>query len=206
LPTGFPASTGKGKGYRFLAYHPLNYASSCKVCNERLKGCFFPVAGKHDYKGVKPPALQKREQPYLIYPLGDFDNDPEDIISFEGIMAVPRKKAGSHEHDRALVIIAFFRLNAIRDDLLMLRAKTLEDIFTKLELFEATSSPARRKEIWIDVLRFEDESAYDVSCVRSLLRLYGEPDKPEPATRARAMEYLHLARIYWRSKFKPKAS
>lgn len=194
------------KGYRFLAYNLLNYASSCKVCNERLKACFFPIAGKHDYKGTKPPVLQKKERPYLIYPLGDFDDDPEDLISFEGMVAVPRKKPGSHEYNRALVTIAFFRLNAIRDDLLMLRAKILEDILTKLELLETIKTPARRKEIWSDILRFTDESSYDVNCVRSLLRLYGDPDKPEPATRVRALEYLQLARTYWRSKFGPRDS
>jgi hypothetical protein len=206
LPADFPASSGKGKGYRFLAYHHLNYASSCKVCNERLKSSFFPIAGKkHVYNGLKPQVLQKTEQPYLIYPLGDFDDDPEDLISFEGIMAVPRKGVGTHEHDRALVTIAFFRLNAIRDDLLVLRAKTLQDVFTKLELLELTTPPAKRSEIWIDILRFADERAYDVNCVRSFLRLYGEPDKPAPASRARAMEYLSLARVYWRSKFGPRA-
>lgn len=206
LPADFPASVGAGRGYRLLAYHHLNYASSCKVCNERLKACFFPIAGKkHIYNGVSPQVLLKTEQPYLIYPLGDFDDDPQDMISFEGIMAVPRKEAGSHEHNRALVTIAFFRLNAIRDDLLMLRAKTLQDVFTKLELYEATASPKRRAEIWADILLFADERAYDVNCIRSFLRLYGEPDKPAPASRARAMEYLKLARIYWRSKFGPRA-
>ncbi len=61
----------------------------------------------------------------------------------------PRKKPGSHEYNRALVTIAFFRLNAIRDDLLMLRAKILEDILTKLELLETIKTPARRKEILV---------------------------------------------------------
>jgi hypothetical protein len=37
-------------------------------------------------------------------------------------------------------------------------------------------------------------------------KLLKYPDKPEPATRVRALEYLQLARTYWRSKFGPRDS
>ena len=205
LPVGFPRSPGNGRGYRLLAYHHLNYASSCKTCNSRLKANFFPIAGKHEFAGVDPAKLHASEQPYLIYPLGDFDEDPEEIVSFKGPMAVPRRRPLTpHHHRRALVTIAFFRLNEERDDILELRAKQLEDVFTKLELIETLRPGPRRKQIWQDVLRLVDEASHHAGCVRSLLKLYGAPDdQTPPKTRAEALEYLKLARDYWRSKHKP---
>ena len=79
LPADLPKSRGGGKGYRALAFHPLNYASTCKTCNSRLKANYFPIAGKHDFDGTDPIALCRAERPYLIYPLGDFDADPKKI-------------------------------------------------------------------------------------------------------------------------------
>jgi hypothetical protein len=200
LPADFPRSTGKGKGYRFLAYHHLNYASSCKTCNSRLKGNFFPIAGKHGFTGVDPVALQKSERPYLIYPLGNFDDDPEEVISFQGYMAVPHPKpATAHHRDRGRVMIAFFRLNAERDDILLLRAKQLDNVFTKIELLTATKAAKKRQEIWKDIQRLAHEANDHAGCVRSFLRLYGSPDdKPVPKSRVEALGYLQLARDYVR--------
>jgi hypothetical protein len=204
LPQNFPSSAGSGPGYRMLAYHPLNYASSCKTCNSRLKSSFFPIAGTHDCSGEDPAALNKAEQPYLIYPLADFDDDPELLIGFQGFLAVPQPNTKGYRHDRARVTIAFFRLNKEREDLLELRAKTLEDVYTKLELLELTKAKKKREELWNDVLRLRADNSHHAGCVRSLLTLYGHPDdKPVPATRSQAIEYLELARAYWRSKHRP---
>ena len=204
LPPDFPASKASGSGYRLLAYHHLNYASSCKTCNSRLKSSFFPVADSHDCSGDDPVALNKSERPYLIYPLADFDEDPESLISFQGFAAVPHEDAKAHRRDRARVTIAFFRLNAEREDLLELRAKTLEDLFTKLELLKATKSKTRRRLIWEDILRLSSDNSHHAGCVRSLLKLYGQfDDDPAPATRPQAIQYLELARAYWRSKHRP---
>jgi|WetSurMetagenome_2_1015567.scaffolds.fasta_scaffold06377_5 hypothetical protein len=204
LPADFPRSPGKGKGYRLLAYHHLNYASSCKTCNSRLKASFFPIAGRHVFAGTDPVTLMQSELPYLVYPLCDFDNDPEDIISFQGYLAVPHEHpATPHHRDRARVTIAFFRLNEERDDLLEFRAKQLDDLLTKLELMTSVKSANRRKELWEDIQLLGHERSHHAGCVRSLLKLHGDPDeKPVPKSRAQAMEYLKLARDYWRSKYK----
>lgn len=46
----------------------------------------------------------------MIYPIGDFDTDPEDLIAFHG--ASPQAKApGGIDQHRALVTIAFFKLD-----------------------------------------------------------------------------------------------
>lgn len=204
LPADFPRSTASGSGYRLLAYHPLNYASSCKTCNSRLKSSFFPVAGSHNFAGVVPAVLTQQERPFLIYPLGDFDEDPEALISFQSYHAVPNSGAKGHDHDRARVTIAFFRLNGDREDLFESRAKVLHDLFTSLQLLDKTKGKARRQEIWDDVLRLKADSSPHAGCVRSLLKLYGQfDDDPAPATRPQAIQYLELARAYWRSKHKP---
>ena len=96
-------------GYYLLPYHPFNYAASCKPCNSTLKSNYFPVAGAYNLAGDDPAALQG-ETPYLIYPVGDFDTDPEDLIAFYG--ASPQAKApGGIDQHRALVTIAFFKLD-----------------------------------------------------------------------------------------------
>jgi hypothetical protein len=185
-----------------LAYHHLNYASSCKTCNSRLKSNFFPIAGKHDFKGVDPVTLRKSERPYLVYPLGDFDDDPEDMISFQGYLAVPHPKpATPHHRDRGRVMIAFFRLNEERDDILLLRAKQLDNVFTKIVLLTATREIKKRREVWDDIQRLANEANDHAGCVRSFLRLYGHPDdKPVPKSRVEALGYLQLARDYVRRK------
>ncbi len=96
-------------GYYWLSYHPLNYAAACKKCNTPLKLNFFPIAGRRGPREGDPSALQS-EKPYLIYPLGDWDDDPEELIGFLGIVPVPKKKRG-FGRKRAEVTIKFFELS-----------------------------------------------------------------------------------------------
>lgn len=103
-----PAPAG-GKGYHLLPYHVFNYAASCKPCNSTLKKDRFPVAGKYNLKGTDP-AMLKAEKPYLIYPIGTLDQDPEKLIEFQGASPVAAAKSG-HARMRALVTIEFFRLD-----------------------------------------------------------------------------------------------
>jgi hypothetical protein len=69
------------KGYYLLAYHPQNYAVSCKTCNEGIKKSYFPIARVYELTGEDPQLLLQHELPLLIFPLGDFDDDPETIIA-----------------------------------------------------------------------------------------------------------------------------
>lgn len=202
LSDDLPVSSGSGSGYRFLAYHPLNYAASCRTCNQSLKKCFFPIARKHAWKGTDPRMLQKSEQPYLIYPLGDFDEDPEELIAFEGYMVVPTSPPTSgYRHQRARVTIAFFQLSTREDELLLPRAKQLDDVLSKLENHLHAKTKAKQAESWDDILRMAGPANAHAGCVRSFLRLYGDPEaQSAPPTRARALENLELARAYWRSK------
>jgi hypothetical protein len=206
LPAGFPRSTGKGPGYRLLAYHHLNYASACKTCNSRLKANYFPVAGKHDFSGASPAALHRSEQALLIYPLADFDADPEDLIEFEGYIAKPAKAPGGEDHSRAWVTIAFFRLNGERDDLYLLRAKQLDHVRDKLLLF-GQAKAGQKEDIWQDILRLADAGNPHAGCIRSFLRQYGDPKvKPGPPSRQRAIDSLDLAHEYVRKMLHPWSS
>src|SRR5262249_1945903 len=80
---GFPVTQPKAgtKGYKSLAYPPLNYVTACKTCNSIRKKNYFPIAGRRRLGGRDPAALGD-EQPYLMYPLSDIDVDPEDLIEF----------------------------------------------------------------------------------------------------------------------------
>jgi hypothetical protein len=89
-------STGEeGTGYYWLAYDLGNYAACCKPCNSARKSNYFPIAGKkRGTKHVSVTALNKMERPFLIYPLGKSDADPESLIGFNGILAMPVHATG----------------------------------------------------------------------------------------------------------------
>ena len=78
-------------GYYWLAFNLLNYCTSCKKCNAGFKSNYFPVAGPRLEPPDGPSASAARsEQPFLIYPLGTIDDDPEEVIRFRGLAAFPR--------------------------------------------------------------------------------------------------------------------
>jgi len=103
-------------GYYWLAYSLANYAACCKACNTTLKSSYFPIAGSRAGLAGNLPA----EQPFLCYPIGSSDADPEDLVTFVGIVAVPAAQVG-HDRRRGQVIIDFFDLNR-RDTLEQQRA------------------------------------------------------------------------------------
>ncbi|MBY5828654.1 hypothetical protein HFN47_00860 [Rhizobium leguminosarum] len=121
---GYPADTGQGSGgYYWMAYDISNYAASCKTCNTLHKSNCFPIAGARRLQHDEVASLSS-ERPYLCYPLGNQDEDPENIITFTGTIAVPAAADGFNRQ-RGLLIIDFFGLN--RHDLLHVeRAQAIE--------------------------------------------------------------------------------
>ena len=99
---------GSEPGYRLLAYSPFNYAASCKTCNSILKRNYFPIAGTRNAT-ARDPAAMAGERPFLLYPIGDTDDDPEDMIEFAGLS--PQVKGTGFRRQRALVTIWLFDLN-----------------------------------------------------------------------------------------------
>lgn len=106
---GFPTGTA-GTGYYWLAFEPWNYAASCKPCNSRLKSNFFPIRNRRGRPHATVRQLQA-EGAFLCYPLGDVDDNPEDLIAFRGTIAVPAAAHGTFKYARGQVIIDFFELN-----------------------------------------------------------------------------------------------
>ncbi|MCA9139524.1 MAG: hypothetical protein KDB00_22275 [Planctomycetales bacterium] len=102
--------TGSEPGYRLLAYNFLNYAAACKTCNSTRKRDYFPIAGSTRKCGAKNPARMKTEKAYLIYPISDIDDDPEDLIEFRGLSPQAKLTTG-FGRKRALVTIELFRLD-----------------------------------------------------------------------------------------------
>lgn len=103
--TRVPATKG---GYYLLPYDLFNYSAACNPCNSALKRDYFPIAGTYRRSGSTPEELLS-EKPLLVYPIGDFDEDPADLIGFIGFLPAPRAIRG-WQRDRAKTTIAFFQL------------------------------------------------------------------------------------------------
>ena len=128
----YPMGDSDAKGYYLLSYSPLNYATACKNCNSSFKSSYFPIA-KNRRPLCENPADAKEEEAYIPYPLGKFDDDPERIITFEGILPVPRVKSPSSvRHRRAQVTIAFFNLD-LREELLEDRSRVIAALWFFLD-------------------------------------------------------------------------
>lgn len=125
-------------GYYLLAYQLFNYAIACKTCNTSLKGSFFPIAAER-LPGSLDPVELRAERPFLLYPLGELDEDPEEILTFNGINPVPKIREG-HPMRRAIVTIDFFALDE-RGDLLCGRAETIRSLYLALLWKERADSP-----------------------------------------------------------------
>ncbi|MGK7911154.1 MAG: hypothetical protein AB4050_06665 [Synechococcus sp.] len=173
------------KGYYLLPYHIFNYAAACKPCNSNLKGDRFPIAGEYDLSGEDPVALLS-EQPYLIYPIGDFDRDPESLVKFHGVSPQPVATDG-FDRDRALVTIEFFKLDDIRrKNLIRERIMIITALFPQLEIIadgandEDMNSAERVLEI------YKSPKSPHTNCARSFVALH-ESD------RARAREVYFSA-------------
>ena len=138
----YPWATGKAssKGYYRLVYHPLNYAIACTRCNSTLKSNYFPVRGRRDFDSESPTTMQG-ESALLLYPVSSVDpDDPERIITFDGVLAIPVSKEGP-AYERAITNIEFFQLN--HQDLTSRRAECIRDLWIALTM--ASSTPKHKK-------------------------------------------------------------
>ena len=158
-----------GTGYHWLAYDLENYSASCKTCNTMLKLNYFPIAGvrasqpeNHAGDAEARRALAD-EQPFLCYPLGDVDEDPQQLITFRATTAVP---AGATEAQRRRgdIMIDFFALND-RDQLHRERARMVSLVGNAVGGLGQTL-PADAS------ARFGSASFPHAGCVRAFLTLW----------------------------------
>jgi len=174
------------EGYFLLAYHLFNYATACKKCNSPLKANYFPIAGDRRAQSDDPDSL-RGEKPFLLYPIGDLDEDPEEILTFIGINPVPRVKSGPRQR-RARVTIDFFELDG-REELWRERAEKILSVFIALELMRTGEDENR------DLARDTVEvllasSRPHSNCGRSFRALYLEDRSLARRIAESAREYL----------------
>jgi hypothetical protein len=168
-----PTTPPKGKGgYYRLAYDLFNYSAACNPCNSALKRDYFPISGTYQLAGANPESLLK-ERPLLIYPIGDFDADPEKLIGFNGVSPYAAG-ASQKERERGLVTIEFFQLDSLkRSNLLLERARIIETLFMALEdLSSASSTPSRKARARSLVKQAKSHKAPHANCARSFCNLF----------------------------------
>lgn len=182
-----PCSMGKAShsGYYKLAYHPFNYAIACTRCNSTLKSNYFPIRGKRNVK-ASDPSKQAGENALLIYPLSDIDEDPTDLITFDGVLAVPRTQQGSG-FERALTTIWFFQLN--HQDLTSRRAEMLGQLYLNLETLRLTPASPLAGQIIGLVDRVCSPSGQFSACMRAYRALF---ESNHAAARAKGQLALQM--------------
>lgn len=168
FPTDIQTSGAHDKGYYLLAYHPYNYAIACTRCNSTLKSNYFPVRGTRDV-ALADPAAAAGEDALLLFPLMDIDDDPADLIEFDGVLAVPRHSAGPLR-ERAVTTIWFFQLN--HQDLTTRRAEMIGYLWNALENARLAQDPQDRRYARETVAMVCDPSGQFSSCMVSFRRLY----------------------------------
>lgn len=133
--------TASEDGYAILAYHHRNYLASCKVCNTIQKANYFPIKGNRDISEEEPVNLLS-EEPFLIFPIGDFDDAPESLIEFHGVVPQPLATLTGFPLERALVTISLFQLHnpKKRKVLFLQRARVIVNLFALLQ-FQARGFP-----------------------------------------------------------------
>lgn len=180
-------------GYYLLPYNLENYSSSCKTCNTRYKLDRFPVSGTYRMQGDDPRALLA-EIPLLIYPVADWDIDPETVIRFHGYM--PQADSTSPAYHRGLVTIAFFGLDDIdaRSDLFLERAIIIVSMRPLLEeANDPNASATKRAAAQAHIDRWTSVKGAHANCARSFQRLF-------KTDRAAADACYQAADAYWASK------
>lgn len=178
----YPFLTGNAwpQGYYLLAYHLQNYLTACKICNSTFKRSYFPIAGTRQQSD--DPIQLLSEMPFLIYPIGTIDDDPETLLEFEGVHPKPRYSNG-HEYRRVEVIIDMFDLD-VRDTLLIGRARVIYALWLALTKYPQDQASQNCVAI---VTRASEEHC---NCARSFYRLFQQD-------RTRAEQIADDAIAYW---------
>ena len=164
----------KNNGYYLLSYHLLNYAAACKPCNSGLKKNFFPILGKYNFGGTDPRKLDT-EQSWLLFPIGSVDIDPEDVISFSGIL--PQSLSDDPIlRLRGLATIVFFGLDDVvaRKNLMRERA----EVIVLLHYWLAKAEDQEDIDAVAHVERMVASAAQHANCARDFKRLFNS-DRPQ---------------------------
>lgn len=183
-----PVSGAADPGYHLLAYNPVNYCTSCKSCNSRLKSDYFPIEGIRSSGGADPVQLSS-EKPLLVNPVGDFDDEPALLVSFHGLSPMASGSSDYKRH-RGLVSIDFFHLDDRRRKYLFReRANIIVSLHSFLKLADQAASPGEKSVYEGLVDMTTRPSAPHTNCARCFCELYKQ-DQEE------AYELFQLAVVY----------
>lgn len=184
----FATGDAADNGYYLLAYHILNYTTACKTCNTSLKSNYFPIAGARNIASSDFRKL-KQEAAFLLYPLGKLDENPEDLITFEGVIPVPKIKTGV-AYQRARITIDFFALT--RDDLLQRRARILQHLWLAFQTLEDPQVTAQRKQLAQRIIDLGISAKSEQSaCARAFLQLCRQDRNLAEVYVEQAAQYLN---------------
>jgi hypothetical protein len=165
----YQVRNGATGGYPLLAHSHLNYLVACSVCNSPHKQDFFPIAGTADSTLEDVPALNRKEKPLLLFPIGDWGDEPEQFLTFVGCVPIPAKGSG-HARRRAQVCIDLFELDT-RGRLLSERAQVLMLLWPHLEM-RRTGSKAEKASAqhWLNTVTAAHLP--HAACARAFVRLH----------------------------------
>lgn len=166
----FSTGMAQDSGYYWLAFDPRNYAASCKDCNSALKRDYFPIAAQRGTATRQVVALNKSEKPLLLFPFGDWGDDPAGFLSFNGIFVEPRTGLTAKQKNRAQVTIDFFRLNT-RRNLLRARFMAIDAIWNAVELRQTSANPATIARAEATIVRNIAAEGPHSLCARAFLEL-----------------------------------
>jgi hypothetical protein len=158
-----PAAT---TGYFWLAYDSKNYAAACKLCNSTRKRSFFPIHGLRGSALQSVADLDMIEQPLVIFPI---DEDPEALITFRGVLAIPVQSTG-FGNLRALVTIALFNLNG-REELIDDRFRQIRSVFSAFNMMMEGSSQAKRIDGMTQIAELISPESPQSACAKAYLEL-----------------------------------
>ncbi len=179
--------TPKEAGYHLLTYNLQNYSVACATCNSVLKSDYFPIKGTRQSGGDAPITLLTAEEPFLLFPVGNFDEDPEDIITFHGVSPQAKPPRGTHAHHRALLTITFFKLDDLnkRRELFRGRADVIQKMGLAFQRLEDRNLPLDKKARCERIIAYHKSAAAPyTSCGRSYARLWQQ----DPASAERVWE------------------
>ena len=183
------APPGANDGYYLLSYHLLNYAVACKPCNSGLKKNYFPIAGAYHLEGADP-AEMGAEQPWLFYPIGWRDVDPEDVISFRGVFP-QSEHIDPKLKQRGVATIAFFALDDVSARKNLLRERAMVIVVLRGQLAKATDQHNAAARALAGSLLVS--SSPHANCARSFARLFRE-ERAEADSVAEEAENFLLSR------------
>jgi hypothetical protein len=169
----FDTGPAADTGYYLLALDWRNYMASCKRCNSTYKKDYFPIARPPRQLSADAAARLEQEGAYLPFPLGAASEDPQEWMTFLGVVPKP-KTAGVRK--RADLVIRFFDLD-VSEDLIEARATALVSVYTFLRNLEQGDEEARKDAADMIAIAKSDRFPH-AGCVRAFVDLYErDPDE-----------------------------